>query len=371
MFDLQTFYNAPPQTKAIISIIISVLSGLLVYSFIKNAIIEIIIQTIITLIFGYIFFKISQNKEEIFILIIAFFSGTIFWFYVFYENYKNQQKDKKTGKQSFICNPNGICSNDGIIGAFNGENDYIFKPPNQPGTSMQNGIPKQYFDIRRKDQYTYMFWLNIDYIKWKASRGKRNIILLKGNNVDTSDLVVWGLPADNLLQFKIKGITGKPVTMSIDFPFDKWVHYTIVVNQRVAELYKNATLEKSSIINGMINLSETPLYIGYIPDNSFKYFPGQIIYLTYHNFALNPEDIYDIYESEYRILSSQSNSWNKNNPSKKQIRKNYEEDCEFINKNNTSKINDMFDNKEDEILIPNIKKQGVNIPLPSQYLKNL
>ena len=225
------------------------------------------------------------------------------------------------GKKSFICNPSGICNADGIKGPYNGTDTYVYDPQSTPGEKNNNFIPQNQFDVRNSTQFTYMFWLKIDYNKWKPISneksgkfyGRDKIILMKGYSIETSDLIVWGLPTDDAIQFDIKtNSNSKAVTLSTNFPFNQWVHYTIIVNSKIAELYKNATLEKSVVLKESVSLGKTPLYIGYYPNNKTLYdkFPGQLLFLTYNNSNLTPGEIYKIYNDEYSKIVSMDISAN-------------------------------------------------------------
>jgi hypothetical protein len=310
----KTFNDSPAQTKVFVSFIFPLISGLPVYSFMSaNPTRQLVTFSLITFVFGWIFYGFTSAYNEKWAVLMAYLVGTCFWFYVFINNYRKEKAGEKVGKKSFVCSPDGTCSTDGTKGPYNGLKKYIYNPPSKPGEK-DDKIPKTQFDVRISDKFTYMFWLKIDYNNWKNKKfgyGQDKIILLKGHNIKNSDLVVWALPIDDVLQFDVgTGGNKKTVSLSVNFPFDKWVHYTVVVNNRVAELYKNATLEQSAVLNGNIILQKTPLYLGRSPNNNYNKFPGQLMYLTYNNDNLNPGEIYDIYKEEYSKLSGMDYSNN-------------------------------------------------------------
>ena len=320
MFKIQqifkkTFVDSKPQTKIFISFLIPLVVGFIIYSFITSPIIQIIVFSIISLLSGVLIYSIGNNYAEKWGIVTAFLVGLFYWLYVFIKNYRKQQADLDIGKKNFICNPVGVCDIDGVKGPYNGEEQYIFSPPSKPDEKY-NYIPNNQFDIRISDKFTYMFWIKIDYSKWINTNyyGRDKIILMKGNSIESSDLAVWALPVNEALQFDVgTNIPNQLVSLSTNFSFDKWIHYTIVVNNKVVELYKNATLEKSALINGTISLKNTPLYLGTTPLNhEYDNFPGQILYLSYNNSNLLPTDIYDIYQKEYDNISNVAEIINNN-----------------------------------------------------------
>jgi len=306
----KTFNESPPQTKVFIAFLFPFIAGLPFYSFMSNyPTRQLVIFSIISFIFGWIFYIFTSKYNEKLVVIIAYLVGTFFWFYIFVKNYREKQKAGKTGKKSFVCEPNGICQTDGTSGPYNGLTKYFFNPPSASGEK-DDKIPPNQFDIRISNKFTYMFWLKIDYAKWKSSSfyGQDKVILVKGNDYENADLSVWASPVDDIIQFEVGTASNTPVYVSVNFPFDKWVHYAIVVNNKVVELYKNATLEQSAVLTSPISLRRSPLYLGRTPDNQpgrkYNKFPGQLLYLTYNNENLKPGEIYEIYKNEYSILSN-------------------------------------------------------------------
>ena len=262
--------------------------------------------------------KIYNVKMAVFLSLLV---GSLFWYYIFINKYREEKKTEKIGRKEFICNPFGKCKEDGTSGPYNGLEKYEYNPPSKP-YSKDIKIPSSEFDVRIPTQMTYMFWLKIDYNNWKSDKfyNKYKTILLKGNDFNSGDLVVYALPKEDSIQFNINtNSTNSTSEFHTKFPFDKWVHYTVTVKDNVAELYTNATLDKSIILNGNINLSKTPLYIGkYIGDslNMPDNFPGQMLYLTYINRNLTPGEIYSIYEKEFNIMSNMSDDLNDINQDK-------------------------------------------------------
>jgi hypothetical protein len=363
----KTFVDSPPQTKVLVSFLIPLIAGFLVYSFIHTPVIQLVIFSIIALLFGLLLYSIGSNYAENWGIITAFLVGACYWFYVFINTYRKQQSDQDIGKKIFICNPSGVCDTDGVKGPYNGEDKYVFSPPSKPDETY-NYIPKNQFDIRISDQFTYMFWIKIDYSKWISSNfyGRDKIILMKGNNIGTSDLAVWALPVNEALQFDIgTNIPGKPVSLSTNFSFDKWIHYSIVVNNKVVELYKNATLEKSALMTGTFTLKNTPLYLGRTPQNSeYDKFPGQILYLSYNNSNLMPSEIYDIYQKEYSNISKVAEDINNNLNEPQNNSNNCVNSNSSCNEDNNFQSTILSDEQGIEY------QQGQPITLPSDIIKN-
>ena len=289
------FVDAKPQTKVLLSFLIPFIEGFIIYTFIPNTPINIVIFLILSFVSGILLYLSSKNYNEKWAIITSFLAGTLFWIYIFMNQYKKEQSEKDIGKKVFVCNPTGVCKTDGFNGPYDGQTDYTFSDEKYPY------IPSNQFDIRISNRFTYMFWLKIDYSKWIRNT-ENKIILMKGNTTD-SDLSVWALKNDNYITFDI-GTSQTPVNLSTNFVFNKWVHYAIVVNNKVVELYKNATLEKTALINGTITLKSSPLYLGTTSDQKHKHFPGQILFLSYNNSNLLPDEIYDIYKKEYSLISS-------------------------------------------------------------------
>lgn len=303
----KTFNESPAQTKVVVALVLPLFTGLPFYSFLSyNPLGQLVGYSLTSFIIGWIIYGATQSPAEKWAVIIAFLVGICFWFYIFIKNYRQEQADKKTGKKSYVCSPTGTCQTDGSEGPYNGLKKYVFNPPSSK-EKPKHKIPAKQFDIRVSDRFTYMFWLKIDYFNWKKSRfyGKDKIILMKGNgDISASDLAVWALPVENAIQFDINsGDNTKPASLSAGFPFDKWVHYAVVVNGKVVELYKNATLEQSAILDKTMSLKRSPLYLGRTANNDYHKFPGQLLYLSYNNDNLTPGDIYDIYKKEYSKVS--------------------------------------------------------------------
>lgn len=358
----ETVQNSPAQTKVAIALVVPLFFGLPFYSFMNNPHGQLIGYSVLSFIIFLFLYTSIEKPSEKWAVSLSFLLGISIWLYIFINNYRKKQQEKSTGKKSYICSPNGTCDTDGTKGPYNGLKKYSFKPTSSKEKA-KNKIPANQFDIRVSNKYTYMFWLKIDYTPWETKNfyGKDKIILMKGNNkIEESDLVVWALPNENAVQFDVYSSDKKPVSLSVDFPFDKWVHYVIVVNEKVIELYKNATLEKTAVLQNPISLKKSPLYLGRTANNDYNKFPGEMLYLSYNNTNLNSEDIYDIYKKEYNTISdTYPNINNKPEPNNCPTQKCSNKNTEDSNKNFS--ISSVIDKENSDIQYAEKSK----IPLPS------
>lgn len=344
MNTLKKYTDSSIQTKIIISVFINFIIGFIIYSFIDNPFNQLVLYSVISFVIGTLNYIYTTKNNEKFIVLVSSLIVRLTWIYIFMKKYRKVREEEKSGKKSYICSSNNVCLKDGTYGPHDGLKKYEFRPPSRP-EEKNNKIPAKEFDIRIPDRFTYMFWLNIDYKKWKNKKfyGKDKIILMKGNNdVVTSDLSVWALPIENVIQFNVcSGDNHKPVSLSTKFPFNKWVHYSIVVNGKIVELYKNATLEQSSILRKSMFLKRSPLYIGRTAKEDYSRFPGKMIYLSYNNNNLNPGEIHNIYKSEYSNVSQI-------NDNLKEIKECNFDSCEDNQDFNISKV--LEENNENNIL---------------------
>jgi hypothetical protein len=294
------FVNSPPAVSGIVTFSLLMFLGFIIYSFVPNAVTQLILFSVLSLSLSYLFYNFSSDLTGAkWVVSTSMLASFIFWNYIFYIKYQKEQDIQKAGKKSFICNPKGICKKDGIEGVFNGLNTYKY----QDDTKY---IPAKEFTRDVSNVYTYTFWLKINYNVWTSRKfyGKNKVILFKGNysgKEDPGDMTVWVIPNINAIQFVVGSTDNNPVHISVDFPFNKWVHYSLVVNNNIAEVYKNATLEKSMVIPGNSLLTDTNLYVG--TNTKIRKFPGQMLFLTYQNKGLLPEEINEMYEKQYSAIS--------------------------------------------------------------------
>lgn len=320
-------------------------------SFLANAIINYLIESIYSkLVFQIIFNLIIlvfamafMNKPQVrYAILISLFISNAIWFIIFYMQYKKEKQDKNVGKKSFICNPIGLCKTDGTFGVHNGMEKYIYKDPDTGAKTPY--IPGIHFERKNPNNFTLNFWLRVDYESWSQENMKKqlNPVLIKGSSAKSGQPSIFLDPNSNTIQFQAQpSFTPNPALLTTSYPFDKWVHYTMVFRQSVVELYKNGLLEKTVILQSPVVITRSNLFIGTTPENSTSnkgFLPGEMVFLEYRNNAMNPEDIDNLYKSELRTIESL--------PSPKKLEEETDEAKEFCKKcpdkckksNNTSTI---------------------------------
>ena len=117
----KTFNESPAQTKVVIALVLPLFTGLPFYSFLSNNPLgQLIGYSLISFILGWIIYRSTQSPAEKWAVMIALLVGICFWFYIFIQNYRKEQSDKKTGKKSYVCSPTGTCQTDGTQGPYSG-----------------------------------------------------------------------------------------------------------------------------------------------------------------------------------------------------------------------------------------------------------
>ncbi len=275
----------PPAPKLMVTFFIIFGIGSIFYTFSKSPLTSLFWFSTCSFILFYSFYQVlALTPQGKIVVVTAFLISYLGWMYVFYGQYVLEQKRQMAGHKSFICNPNGICENDGTIGVHLGNRDYAYRG--------LNNIPSSELSMKNPHAFTLLFWLKVDYHTWGKMR-QNKIVLFKESNLnvklekETNEIVF------NVNDSEIK----------LEYPFDKWVHYTIVVNKRTFELYKNSKLEKSNVLENNFNLSHTPIFIGRSNIGGVSKFPGEMMYLTYQNTPILPREVRDIYQNEYSSVS--------------------------------------------------------------------
>lgn len=139
--------------------------------------------------------------------------------------------------------------------------------------------------------YSYSSWV---YVRdWNYKFGKWKNLLWKGNQTDRHSPSIWFYPLKN----SIKVVTSTTGTNSVEscdvhnFPLQKWVNITYVLNNRTVDLYINGKLERSCVLQGIpVNNSNDKVVITY--GNGFY---GKVGKTQYFAYALSPQDIASIY----------------------------------------------------------------------------
>lgn len=139
--------------------------------------------------------------------------------------------------------------------------------------------------------YSYSSWV---YVRdWNYKFGKWKNLLWKGNQTDRHSPSIWFYPLKN----SIKVVTSTTGTNSVEscdvhnFPLQKWVNITYVLNNRTVDLYINGKLERSCVLQGIpVNNSNDKVVMTY--GNGFY---GKVGKTQYFAYALSPQDIASIY----------------------------------------------------------------------------
>ena len=300
----------PTQSKLVFSFSIPFIVGILHYMVVfylesKGSLLSssdlllvlIIYLGVISIVGFFVYSSFVNSPGESLGIVLSFLVGMSLWVFIFYYKYKKLKQADNVGKQSFICNPLGICKNDGAVGIYDGSKNYRYI------SSSDNSIPGVLFDVKNQKKCTFTFWLKINYETWdKSNKNVDEILFTNDNNIKV-------YINNSILYIKID----TNIVLQFTFPFNKWVHYGIVINENVLEIYLNATLVRTRLLDKFI-LRIDKLYVGKDDSvNTIYYgFPGQMLYLTYINKALSYNDMYNIYKDEYSIISRLKNSIHNN-----------------------------------------------------------
>jgi hypothetical protein len=179
-------------------------------------------------------------------------------------------------------------------------------------------INKNNFKEERSGVMTYNFWLyiysfnnnnnnnNIDFNNidsnddsWKHIWHKGNGVIEGGNNFDNTLIQypgVWLSP--NLESLVIDFNNGEDISEKIQLnisKFNKWVNYSIVLNNNIVNIYENGKLENTVMLNQKIISSHNyNVYLG-SQGKENNGFPGYLAYFSYFNESMNSDKIYDLY----------------------------------------------------------------------------
>jgi hypothetical protein len=275
---------------------------------------SILILTYLGVFLGTMFRNLNEKTKAV-TLILTFISIAI-WLTYFIRNYYYYQNLLSPSKKSFICSTTrDKCITDGTFGPYFGIKPYIFNPPNSK--EVKSFIPSNQLnnDSNNTSNLTLSFWLKVDYKLWKLPRffGKDKVVLTYGDMIS-----VWLLPNINKIQINyldnIKYVT--------EFDFDKWYQYSIVIDTRTLQFYKNARLEKSNILDNDFTFTRRNIYIGKNSNSSYRFFPGYLSFLTFYNDSLNINNLQKDYTFQYNKIKNISDNLNRYNL--RNIRK---EDC--------------------------------------------
>ena len=202
----------------------------------------------------------------------------------------------------FICNPDGKCDTDKFNGIYKSDKDYVYTDKNKKPEEKQK-IPSKYLQpIKNEKQATYMFWLMIDQKAFSKMNNTDQYILKHGNNI-----VIHTSHIEPRISFTIFNNNNNIIDTT--YPFGEWVHYCITINDRVVELYKNATLEQTMVLSNADNIVSNDIEITRTKNTATdtdidkSYLLYNMSYLMFLNSVPNPEDIYKIYKNQYNMIA--------------------------------------------------------------------
>ena len=143
--------------------------------------------------------------------------------------------------------------------------------------------------------YSYSGWLYIS--NWTYRYNTIKTILTTGNN---NTLIQLGAQNNDLsITQKTNGDSVSVVANNI--PLQKWVHYAIVLNNRNIDIYVDGKLEATKVLPSVPVLgasSGSNLTLNMLPigDDNKQGFYGQISKTQYFTKALQPQEVFDLYE---------------------------------------------------------------------------
>tara|TARA_Y100000817_G_C16859654_1_gene545303 strand:- start:2666 stop:3490 length:825 start_codon:yes stop_codon:yes gene_type:complete len=149
-------------------------------------------------------------------------------------------------------------------------------------------------------EFTYSVWLNIYNLE---KTGQRKHIFHKGNDELDDDTKMYtpnNAPGLYLHETENKLIvvmnTFNQVTEEIpidNIPFNKWINVSIVVKQKILDVYVNGVLAKRHKLSGIPKQNYGSVHI-----SKNGGFHGDMADLSYYNYALGPATLRNIAESQ-------------------------------------------------------------------------
>ena len=179
--------------------------------------------------------------------------------------------------------------------------------------------------------FSYSYWININTIK-KNDKNTDNwfdfrntdwkLIFYRGTemssditNIDTQYPGFWLTPKLNnlVIVFQNNGSKIERIEM-VNIPLNTWVNITTVVERKSVSIYINGQLDRTlNLEQSNPDTTKNNIYIGekIIKDKNVG-FPGYLAQLTYFNYPLTPEIVYQGYNYNKKIIDNYENK-NKNN----------------------------------------------------------
>lgn len=281
-----------PQSRIFGIFIITLTTGLILYSFVQSPTSQIGFMVTISAIILLLSYGLMDTKQTRWAMMIMWMIAVSGWLYYFIKRYNQEKKDEKVGKKSFICNPTGICQNDGWKNIYDGSNPYSYTDPETK--KVTNFIPGKEFQNRIPATFSLSFWLNISYDR---TIGITTLPVFNKGNLSAY------ITKEGILEIQLNDQISSNI-INYKFPFGQWVFYTISVQNLSAEFYVNGLLEQSYVLRYPVYINKSDnFYVGTNKENPGRgLLPGQMVYLTYINKALNVSEIEEMYFEQMRVL---------------------------------------------------------------------
>jgi len=291
-----------PQARIISTLAVTILIGGPIYSFIEDPRVQIGFMLFFSLAVLLMVWGLMETRQLKWGMITAWATGTGIWMYVFYQRLETERVNDRVGKVAYICSPTSRCKNDGWWGPYNGTKPYVYQDPHTnkktgyiPGINFKNTIP---------NKFTYSFWLRVDYEEWSKPDYRTNPspVIVKGGSTQTAVPAVFIDPSTNVIQFQVTPLMARKVeVVTVNYPFDKWVHYTLVAYKDSIEIYVNGLLRKTKILKSPISVTRSPMYIGTVPEDSGSdkgFMPGELLFLEYYNKSMTADEVDKLYKDQ-------------------------------------------------------------------------
>jgi hypothetical protein len=172
---------------------------------------------------------------------------------------------------------------------------FIFSPPGQ--TVIQSTILDgkdsfdsnmalpQSFDQDKGITFSYSCWVRIDNFAYQP--GKPKVIFTKGPTDLSSMCPALLIDGNtNSLIVKLDTFGATEVIAIPNIPAKKWMHITIVVDQKAVDIYMNGMLFTHHSIMQLPRQNSGTVHTGL--DGGFE---GKLAGLTYYNYFLKPTDV--------------------------------------------------------------------------------
>lgn len=207
----------------------------------------------------------------VFFAVLAILFGILKFFKMLYDKKLDDNinspyllKGNKNAKNSFVVSQNP--EDEGSVTLYRSDNE-------------NNGI-----------EFSYTCWFLIDGYSYKHGQWKH--MFHKGNSsaYPNSAPGVWLHPNENVLRIYMNTFDNIYEHADIEnIPIKKWVHLSIVVNQKYMDIYINGFLRKRKKMKSLIKQNFGDVWV-----NMFGGFEGYISKLRYYRYAIDFNSIDEI-----------------------------------------------------------------------------